>query len=88
MTEKKTTTGQAEEVGGVDRHIESGIVVDAHGALHPVDDALAMGTRRAIAADQDPRSVRELGEWVRERQAGHARFYSPRGTGHEARRVN
>jgi len=56
---------QAEEVGGVDCHIECGIVVDAHGALHPVDDALAMGPMRAIAADKDSSVVSELSERTR-----------------------
>ena len=66
---------QIEEVGDLDGEIESGIVVDAHCALHPVDDALGVGPRRAVTANEDARVTGECGEWIREREGGHASLH-------------
>jgi hypothetical protein len=49
---KENDYRQAEEVGGVDSYVEGGVVMDAHGALHPVDDALAAGAGQAVASDE------------------------------------
>jgi hypothetical protein len=52
---KEDNCRQAEEVGGVDSYVEGGVVMDAHCALHPVDDALAAGARQAVASDENAR---------------------------------
>ena len=54
---------QAEKVGGFDGDVERGIVDDAQGALHPVDDAGAVLARRAGAAHQDAGLIGEGGEF-------------------------
>ena len=57
---KEDHDGQTEQVGDVNRNIKSGVVLDAHGALHPVDDAFAVGARRLVASDNDARVFCEL----------------------------
>ena len=41
---KKYDDGQAEDIRGVYGNVEGRIFVDAHGALHPVDDAFGVGS--------------------------------------------
>ena len=53
---------QAKQVCGIDRNVERGILMDAHGALHPVDNALGVGLERAVATDQNARVVGEFRE--------------------------
>lgn len=76
---KEDDDRKAEVVGDLDCGIEGGVRVNAHGALHPVDDAFAIGARRAIAADEDARIRGELGERCWCRRHGHASsiFHSP-----------
>ena len=50
---KEDNNGQAEQVGRIDGDVESRIFVDAHGALHPVDDAFGIGSGRTVAADEN-----------------------------------
>jgi hypothetical protein len=54
--------GKGEEIGSVDGDVEGGIVMDAHGALHPVDDTPAVGEWRAVAPDEDAGVVGEFCE--------------------------
>jgi len=67
--------GEAEKVGSIDRDVERRVLDDAHGALHPVDDAFAVRAGWAAAADEDAWVVSELGEGLRKRGAGHASSY-------------
>jgi len=62
-------------IGSVDRSIQGGIPVDTHRPLHPVDNALTLGARWAVAADEDSRIVSELSERLRKDGAEHASFY-------------
>ncbi len=50
----------AQRVGGLDRDIERGIVEGALGALHPVNDAGAVGIGSALAAHADTRIFEKL----------------------------
>jgi len=77
--------GKAEEVCGVDGDVEGGVLMDAHGALHPVDDAVAAGARRTVAPNEDAGVVGEFSEGFglrgRPWHAGLPRvrcFYCPR----------
>ena len=45
--------GEGEEVGGFNGEVEGGVIEDALGALHPVDDGEAIFTGRTGAADLD-----------------------------------
>ena len=56
---------QAENIGGFDRNVERGVVEDAHGALHPVDDAFGGLAWRAGAADLDAGMGGEVGDFRR-----------------------
>ena len=46
---------KVEQIAGFDGHVERGIVDDAHGALHPVDDAAGAVAGRAWPADENTR---------------------------------
>ena len=53
---------EREQISCLDRHVESGIIRNAHGTLHPVNDAAGVRTRRSAAANKHPRIVGYLGE--------------------------
>ncbi len=50
------------QIGYVDGDVERGILVDADGALHPIDNALGVGPGRTVATDHNARVVGEFRE--------------------------
>src|SRR6185503_19899859 len=40
--------GKAEQVSNIDCDVKGGVVVNAHRALHPVDNGFAFGKRRTV----------------------------------------
>jgi len=53
---------KTEKVGDVDGDVERGVLKDADGALHPVDDAFGVGAWWRFTPDEDARVGREPGE--------------------------
>jgi len=76
--------GKAEQVSNIDCDVKGGVVVNAHRALHPVDNGFAVGKRRTVAADEYSRISGELGECLRESRAVHCSSYFPRLDGRAA----
>ena len=70
---EKDDDGQPEEIAGVDCDVERGILVDAHGALHPVDDAFRTSPGWQIPAKVDAVVVSEFREGFGMIGLGHSR---------------
>jgi len=51
---------KAKEVGSVDRCVEGGVVMDADGTLHPINDTLAVRAGRSVPTNVDAGIVGEL----------------------------
>jgi len=70
---EKNDDRKIEKIAGFNGDVEGGVVEDAHGALHPVDDALGSRAQRAATTNENARIFGELCE----------RFRNGRAIGHE-----
>jgi hypothetical protein len=53
---KENDYRKAKEISTVDCHVEGRIILDPHGALHPVNNAFASEKRALISTDLDART--------------------------------